>query len=230
MRFLCLHGAGTNGEVRTFDRDNFNANPRHQIFEIQTGGIRQQLEKKGHIFKFVNGKMDAAVESELEGVVDGPFYNHYPRSPAVPSAHLKEAFEHVLNIIATEGPFDAVMGFSQGAALASALIAHQAKAHPEQPSLFRAAVFICGGAPWEGAGLNYIASQPDTYAINIPTANIVGKIDPLYPESMKLYQLCEPSKAAFYDHGSKHMVPFDMKNTEEMVRVIEETVAKAIRG
>jgi predicted esterase len=148
----------------------------------------------------------------------------------LPSAHLNEAFEHVLKIVATEGPFDAVMGFSQGAALAGALIAHQAKHHPEQPPVFRAAVFICGGAPWESAGLEYIASQPDTYPINIPTAHIVGKLDSLYPESMKLYGLCEPSKAAFYDHGSKHMVPFDMKNTEEMTRVIEETVAKAIRG
>ncbi|KAJ5670622.1 uncharacterized protein N7477_005985 [Penicillium maclennaniae] len=214
MRFLCLHGAGTNGE----------------IFEIQTGGLRQKLEQKGHTFKFVNGKLDAAVESELEGVVDGPFYNHYPREPALPGACLPEAFEHVLNIIATQGPFDAVMGFSQGAALASALIAHQAKTHPEQPPLFRAAVFICSAAPWESAGLKHITSQPDTYAINIPTAHIVGKMDSLYPESMKLYKLCEPSKATFYDHGSKHMVPFDMKNTEEMSRVIEETIAKAIRG
>jgi hypothetical protein len=27
-----------------------------------------------------------------------------------------------------------------------------------------------------------------------------------------------------------YQVPFDMKNTEGMIRVIEETVAKAIRG
>jgi predicted esterase len=131
-------------------------------------------------------------------------------------------------LITAEGPFDAVMGFSQGAAISAALIAHHAKMHPGE-QLFRAAVFICGGAPWESAGVAYIAPQPDAYAITIPTAHIVGKMDSLYPESMKLYGLCEPSKAAFYDHGSKHMVPFDMKNTEEMTRVIEETVAKAMR-
>jgi hypothetical protein len=33
-----------------------------QIFEIQTGGLRQQLEKNGHRFKFMNGKQDAQVE------------------------------------------------------------------------------------------------------------------------------------------------------------------------
>lgn len=122
------------------------------------------------------------------------------------------------------------MGFSQGAALAAALIAHHSKTHPDSPPLFRAAVFLCGGLPWDSSGVEYLVPKPDTYPITIPTANIVGKLDPLYPESMKLYQLCEPSKAAFYDHGSKHMVPFDAKNTDEIVRVIEETVDKAIRG
>ena len=75
--------------------------------------------------------------------------------------------------------------------------------------------------------MTFITPQPDTYTITIPTAHIVGKLDPLYPESMKLYGLCEPSKAALYDHGSKHMVPFDAKNTDEMTRVMEETVARA---
>ena len=75
-----------------------------------------------------------------------------------------------------------------------------------------------------------IKPRPDTYPIVIPTAHIVGKQDPIYELSMQLYGLCEPSKAELYDHGSKHMVPFDMKNTEEMVRVIEETVAKAIKS
>jgi hypothetical protein len=69
--------------------------------------------------------------------------------------------------------------------------------------------------------------RQDAYPIGIPTANIVGKLDHVLPQSMKLFELCEPSKASFYDHGSKHMVPFDVKNTDEMVRVIEEAIAKA---
>jgi hypothetical protein len=75
-----------------------------------------------------------------------------------------------------------------------------------------------------------ILPQPDTYPIQIPTANIVGKLDSVYKESVQLFELCEPAQAAFFDHGSKHMVPFDLRNTEEMVRVIEETVKKAMRG
>ncbi|KAJ5946061.1 hypothetical protein N7454_002900 [Penicillium verhagenii] len=212
MRFLCLHGASTNTE----------------ILEIQTGGLRQQLARNGHTFTFMNGKFVAPVEGELEGVVDGPFYNHYDRDRS-PGATVAEAIEHTNRIIAEQGPFDAVLGFSQGAALAAAMIIHHAKSKPSAPPLFRVAVFLCGGAPWEETGLMLVKAEPDTFPINIFTANVVGKLDSIYESSMELYKLCEPSKAGFYDHGSKHMVPFDAKNTDAMVRVIEEAVAKALK-
>ncbi|KAJ5560307.1 hypothetical protein N7513_002706 [Penicillium frequentans] len=211
MKFLCLHGASTNTE----------------ILEIQTGGLRQKLSEKGHTFKFMNGRFVAPVEGELEGVVDGPFFNHYDRD-TTPGSTVAQAIEHTQNIIAKEGPFDAVLGFSQGAALAAAMIIQHAKANPGAPPLFRAAVFLCGGAPWEQSGLMQFKSAPDFHPINIPTANVVGKLDPLYESGMELYKLCEPSKAGFYDHGMKHMVPFDAVNTDAMVRVIEEAVAKAV--
>jgi hypothetical protein len=63
MRFLCLHGGSTNSEVHTPPYKSRGYQTNHQqIFEIQTGGLRQQLEKNGHRFKFMNGKQDAQVE------------------------------------------------------------------------------------------------------------------------------------------------------------------------
>ncbi|OJI80285.1 hypothetical protein ASPTUDRAFT_130501 [Aspergillus tubingensis CBS 134.48] len=225
MRFLCLHGAGTNAE----------------IFEIQSGGISYDLAKYGHTFKYYDGCMEAEVEPrtsprpphlkirKLKGLFTGPFYNHYPRDRA-PGEYLAPAMKHVYDIIEREGPFDAVMGFSQGAALACAMIVHHAKTHQEP--LFKVAVFICGAAPFDSTGNEVI---PDTsaegeYPVKIPTANIVGKQDELYPSSMHLSRLCEPSKMSFHDHGSKHMVPFDVENTNAMVAAIEATVQKALRG
>ncbi|GKZ79621.1 hypothetical protein AnigIFM56816_003824 [Aspergillus niger] len=213
MRFLCLHGAGTNAE----------------IFEIQSGGITYDLAKYGHTFKYYNGCMEAEVEPQLKGLFTGPFYNHYPRDRA-PGEYLAPAMKHVYDIIERDGPFDAVMGFSQGAALACAMIAHHAKTHQEP--LFKVAVFICGAVPFDSTG-NEIIPEPsagDEYPVNIPTANIVGKQDELYPSSMRLSRLCDPSKMSFHDHGSKHMVPFDVKNTEAMVAVIEAAVQRALRG
>ncbi|KAE8351364.1 serine hydrolase FSH [Aspergillus coremiiformis] len=207
MRFLCLHGAGTSGE----------------IFELQSGGITQSLEAKGHRFTFINGRLESEPEPELKGVLDPPFYNHYSRN-AAPGEDLARAIEHTMRIIETQGPFDAVMGFSQGAALAFSLLVNHAKIHGVP--LFKAAVFICGAAPFEPSGRETIKSTPGEYLVKIPTAHIVGKQDQLYDTGLYLYGLCEPSKAEFYDHGSRHMIPFDGKNTEAMVSAIEKTIER----
>ncbi|PWY83451.1 hypothetical protein BO70DRAFT_379263 [Aspergillus heteromorphus CBS 117.55] len=211
MRFLCLHGAGTSAE----------------IFEIQTGGITYDLSKKGHTFKYVNGYMEDAVEPELKDIFEGPFYSHYPRDQA-PREKLAPAIKHVQQIIEKDGPFDAVMGFSQGAALACALIVQHAQTHQEP--LFKLAVFICGAAPFDSTGSAHMSAPAGEYPVQIPTTHIVGKQDPVYPQSMRLFRLCEPGKVQFYDHGSKHMVPFDMKNTEAMVAAIEASVQRAGGG
>ena len=120
------------------------------------------------------------------------------------------------------------MGFSQGAALAAALIVHHAATNPGAPPLFRVAVFLCGVVPFESSGVAQMVPRPDFYPITIPTAHVVGKLDPWYTEGVKLYGLCEPGMATYYDHGSKHMVPFDMKNTDEIARAVEKTIAKAM--
>ncbi|PYI03475.1 hypothetical protein BO78DRAFT_432081 [Aspergillus sclerotiicarbonarius CBS 121057] len=213
MRFLCLHGAGTNAE----------------IFEIQSGGISYDLAKKGHTFKYYNGCMEAEVEPQLKGLFPGPFYNHYPRDQ-VPGENLAIAMKHVYQIIEREGPFDAVMGFSQGAGLACAMIAHHAKTHQEP--LFKLAVFICGALPYDSTGSEVLAVPPPggDYPVQIHTTNIVGKQDELYPSSMHLYGVCDPAKARFYDHGSRHLVPFDVENTEAMVAAIDASIQRALTG
>ncbi|PYH45330.1 putative DUF341 family oxidoreductase [Aspergillus saccharolyticus JOP 1030-1] len=211
MRFLCLHGAGTSGE----------------IFEIQAGGITYALEKKGHTFTFVNGRIESEGEADIKDVFDGPFYSHYPRATK-PGEDLARAIAYVQQIIDKEGPFDGVMGFSQGCALASAMIMQHAST--SNTPLFKLAVFICGAAPFDPAGMELVEPTPGSYPITIPTTHIVGKQDALYPHSMKLYRLCDPTKAEFYDHGSRHLVPFDVKNTEAMIAAVEASIRRVLVG
>jgi hypothetical protein len=49
----------------------------------------------------------------------------------------------VSEIIEDEGPFDGVIGFSQGASLALSILYHHEINHPNQPPPFRFAVFFC---------------------------------------------------------------------------------------
>ncbi|PYI25344.1 hypothetical protein BP00DRAFT_431361 [Aspergillus indologenus CBS 114.80] len=216
MRFLCLHGAGTSGE----------------IFEIQAGGITYALEKKGHTFTYINGRVQTEGEAEIKDVFDGPFYSHYPRDQP-PGDNLRLAIEYVQQIIATQGPFDGVMGFSQGCALASAMIIQHAEQHPSEAPLFKLAVFICGASPFDPSGTELIeppAAVSGAWPIAIPTTHIVGKQDALYPHSMRLYGVCDPAQAEFYDHGSRHLVPFDVKNTEAMIAAVEGSIRRVLVG
>ncbi|KAL5339616.1 serine hydrolase FSH [Aspergillus crustosus] len=230
MRFLCLHGGSTSGE----------------IFEIQSGGLTTSLEAKGHRFHFVNGRLSSDCEPELRGIVPPPFFNHYPRDKP-PGPDLKKAIEYTHRLIARDGPFDAVLGFSQGAALAFSLLQHHAQnkaLSADAEPLFKAAVFICAGAPYELSGekmLNLLEkSEAETlngngngkgkgYVVDIPTAHIVGSQDAIYAQGVKLYGLCDPDKAELYDHGGRHMIPFDAERNDAMVAIIERVIERAQR-
>ncbi|KAF7595010.1 hypothetical protein BBP40_007611 [Aspergillus hancockii] len=201
----------------------------HEQLDVRliSSGITQSLEAKGHRFVFINGRLDSEPEPEIKGILDPPFYNHYPRNIA-PGEHLARAFEYTMQIIEKQGPFDGVMGFSQGAALACSLLINHAATN--DVPLFKVAIFICGAPPYESSGREFVKPVPGVYPVNIPTTNIVGKQDKIYDASMLLYGLCEPSKAEFYDHGSRHLIPFDLRNTEAMVAAIEKTIERATRG
>ncbi|KAL4958143.1 serine hydrolase FSH [Aspergillus filifer] len=215
MRFLCLHGGSTSGE----------------IFEIQSGGLTQPLEAAGHKFHFINGRLDSDCEPELKGIVPPPFYNHYPRDCA-PGPDLQAAITYTLRTIEREGPFDAVMGFSQGAALAYALLEHDYRTRKEGAKpLFKAAVFICAGMPYDPSGKESARLEKEgEHVVRIPTAHIVGKQDALFEQGKKLYGLCEPGSAELYDHGGKHMIPFDAERNDAMVGVIERVIERAEKG
>lgn len=60
---------------------------------------------------------------------------------------LAEAKVDLLELIKAEGPFDACLGFSQGAALLAAVIMDHQRQHQFGPNLFQLAIFICAGAP-----------------------------------------------------------------------------------
>jgi hypothetical protein len=63
-------------------------------------------------------------------------------SPGLGGKPLTEAKTELLDLIETEGPFDAYLGLSQGVALLTAVIIDHQKNHRLGPNLFRLTIFV----------------------------------------------------------------------------------------
>ncbi|CRG90948.1 hypothetical protein PISL3812_07996 [Talaromyces islandicus] len=252
MKFLCLHGAGTNSE----------------ILEIQLGPVRDALKAKAD-FEFFEGFLEVAPLEELKDFFKGPYFTWY--SPGMGGKTLTEAKAELLELIETEGPFDACLGFSQGAALLAAVIIDHQKNHQFGPNLFRLAIFVCAVAPllvtktggdadldtnyspsiesmapltepWGGPYIKGHEPRPDEQwnifipekireaglTIRIPTAHIYGSKDRDILESLRVRDMCDPRRRVEFDHGRGHEVPREPKLIAQMAATMDRAINSAM--
>ncbi|KAL8804454.1 MAG: hypothetical protein Q9182_002559 [Xanthomendoza sp. 2 TL-2023] len=128
FRVLCLHGMGVNAA----------------IFAAQTAHFRSLLPLD-YEWVFIDGPAECDAAPGVAAFFEPPYLCWYT-TPT--TAKMDAAHKLVSTAIEQHGPFDAVMGFSQGAALAaSAILRHQIQ-HPTQPPLFQMGIFICSPMPF----------------------------------------------------------------------------------
>jgi hypothetical protein len=155
-----------------------------------------------------------------------------PRDPPT----LTAALDHLEAFIAREGPYDAVLAYSHGAQLVASMLARlRARDPAAQP--FRCAIFISGGIPYEpefphgAAQLRHLDPQERGVLLHLPTANIWGRNDLLYPNTSKvLSALCRPDWKTEFVHEGGHDVP-GPKAKEDLlgcVKAIRRTVDRAL--
>ena len=114
-RVLCLHGYAQSAA----------------FFRQRTGAFRKALKSEVGEFTFVDGTHPSTAAFVAGESADGDrgeklgWWNvAEPDSrPAISSAYVgvEESLEHLENVCKTQGPFDGVLGFSQGATLAALL-------------------------------------------------------------------------------------------------------------
>ena len=78
----------------------------------------------------------------------GPYLCYYD----IPlESKVRAAQEYILGVVEDEGPFDGILGFSQGAALAASILLEQTCSIQQNPesSMFKFAIFICATRPWD---------------------------------------------------------------------------------
>lgn len=149
------------------------------------------------------------------------------------------ALDDLEDYIAAEGPFDAVMAFSQGAGLAAMLMVRKLQQEPMQQRLnplFKCAIFFSGGFPGDPAALRKNELRPLSYdtdeeVIHLPTAHIWGANDQQYPTfGPVLSQLCKHETRMVFMHQGGHEIPgtSSKEAVTATVHAIRRTVAKAI--
>jgi len=218
MKFLCLHGKGTNSK----------------IFEFQTAAIRHELGPE-HRYDFLEGSVPCAAApgiSSLSPETD-EFFEYCDTNSFASCSQMVRDLE---TYVATEGPFDAVMGFSIGATIAAGLMLHQLKAEAQNGAAptFKCAIFFSGDIPldlcsWERGQLQKIQHGAYHELLSVPTAHIWGSNDErgFGPE---LSKLCVASLRSVFVHGAGHEIPGpkDKFAFREIVRCIRRTMDRSV--
>lgn len=157
----------------------------------------------------------------------------------------QQAMDYLYQIIEEEGPFDGIIGYSEGATVAATLILHEQMRYEiegREPTI-KCALFF-GGWPPLNADLNRIVLADESdLTITIPTCHVskysrslvylminclsitVGSLDPYLAGSIALYNVCEPDNAYLFDHAKGHTLPRDKHTVRELGDIIRSMVA-----
>lgn len=224
MRFLCLHGRGTNAK----------------IFEMQTARIREALDD--HEFVFIDGPI-TTVPAEGASAVTEEFYGYFEQEITVSSA--KELVLNMIEFVENNGPFDAVMGYSEGGIVAAMLLVEDAR---QFFAGFKCGILFSAAPPLDpdvvrGGILRSVDPDRDGILVHVPTAHIGGSNDcleqliqlspmaPLWSKSPALLhdalaRLCDDKYRQEFLHSQGHDIPGanSPKELYGVLRAIERTI------
>lgn len=151
-----------------------------------------------------------------------------------------QLYNDLSSFIESEGPFDGVMAFSEGAGVAASLLAYQERlmaAQKSSPFRFKFGIFFCGAGAFDAESLQQgilreLDPSVDGRVITMPTAHIWTRHDQVHPGfGQKLRALCADGVAEEYLHDFGHSVPGAQgeEGVVEATRVIRRTIERATR-
>lgn len=192
LKVLCLHGYRQN-EV---------------IFRERSGAFRKLLKR--HInFVFISAPHIIPEPDNLarpEGEAERGWWFSRPerRYNALDETDISTGFEESLKLVQevfnSQGPFDGVLGFSQGAAFVSLLCSMQRDS--ASPIKFKFAILIAGFK-------SLVSPHTDMYKdlINCPSFHTIGATDAVIPTQSSEDLAASFTNATVYRHNGGHYVP-----------------------
>ncbi|XP_057948428.1 family of serine hydrolases 3-like [Malania oleifera] len=188
MKILCLHGFRTNGsflrkQISKWDPSIF---PPHH-FDLE----------------FPDGIFPAGGKSDIEGIFPPPYFEWFQFNKEFTKyTNLEECISYLCEYITSKGPFDGLLGFSQGATLSALLLGYQAqgKVLKEHPPM---KLFVSiSGSKFRDASISEVAYKDP---IKVKSVHFIGDKDWLKLPS-------EDLATAFHNpliirHPQAHTVP-----------------------
>ena len=96
-----------------------------------------------------------------------------------------EAIKYLYGIMAENGPFEGIIGYSEGATVAATLILHEQVRKEEKgvEPTFKCAIFFAGWPPMDPKTYAMVLSDESDRSVDIPTCHI-SEFSPLPPYSL----------------------------------------------
>jgi hypothetical protein len=137
----------------------------------QTVALRSKLPPH-YTFKFIDAPFHCAPAPGTDILFESGHYAWWTHQTV---NGIRGAHQFLEEYIASHGPFDMLMGFSQGCSLIGSYLLYHARETPYQPLPFQAAVFICGGMPLPALENLGVAVPDRAKAINELTSKLMNK-------------------------------------------------------
>lgn len=216
LRILCLHGYhGSAGALRS-----------------QMGSLVAELEPLAELV-FVDAPSLAAgsfgwwhaVTDERAPASDDPGI-HGPRRHYQGWTRTRDA---IVARFATEGPFDGVFGFSQGAALTGLLVGLRAASGPataERPLRFDFAMMV-GGFPSSDPELARLYARSDSYSL--PSLHVLGRTDGVVPGDDSRALAARFASPVLVEHAGGHVIPSEARARAAIRAFLEERILARAR-
>lgn len=147
----------------------------------------------------------------------------------------RRLYRELQAFICAHGPFDGLMGFSEGATVAASLMAEDRR---RGFAGFKCAILFCATDMCCMADLEldipkitHFGSETDFVVVDVPTAHIWSNSDAFVDSAMpkRVASLCNKNTREVYIHDLGHDVPGSLseRHVNEVVRIIERVIEKA---
>lgn len=179
------------------------------------GRIRNILPPS-YEYEFIDGIEDSEPAEGIDLVYPGPYLQY-----AGSAKNVDAATTYLEEIIEEEGPFDGIIGFSQGAAFAARLLLRHQERDPLTPPPFKMAVFFCASSLFYFKTTQEYEERMKTFAairLQVPTVHVIGSRDPHRPFGLDLTDLCDRRVRKVIEHKMGHEIPRE-KDVIEIVRI-----------